>query len=72
MATVLSLYIGGDISFFGPGFNSSSYLAFLYNSVGYVSGNLLVAVAFTLVSILIYFFINLPTFIKRKGVKEND
>lgn len=72
MATVLSLYIDGDISFFGPGFNSSSYLAFLYNSVGYVSGNLLVAIAFTLVSILIYFFINLPTFIKRKGVKEND
>lgn len=37
-ATVLSIFLGSNISIFGP---TSSYLGFLYNNFGYVVGNLL-------------------------------
>lgn len=37
--TVLSLFIGGDISYFGP---ECDYLGFIYDAFGYVVGNLFV------------------------------
>lgn len=55
-STVISLFIGGDISFFGP---NSGYLGFLYNAVGYVPGNLLLILIIYLVSLIIYGFIYL-------------
>lgn len=42
-STVLSLFIGGDISYFGP---NSSYLGFLYDTFGYVVGNIILCMLF--------------------------
>ena len=55
-STVISLFIGGDISFFGP---HSGFLGFLYNAVGYVPGNLLLILVIYLVAVLIYGLIHL-------------
>lgn len=71
MATALSVFIGGDISFFGPGFNSSPVLGFLYNKIGYAVGNLLLSVVLSLLCVVVYFFINLPIIIKSRRVLEN-
>ena len=39
IATAISLYIGNDISIFGP---NSGFLGFLYDAVGYVPGQLVI------------------------------
>lgn len=50
-STVLSLFLGGDISYFGP---NSSYLAFLYNMFGYAVGNILLCILFFVLCVLFY------------------
>lgn len=67
MATILTVFIKGDISFFGFGFNGSPVFGFLYNKVGYFPGNLLIIILMTFVSFLLYGLIA----ICQKGGKKN-
>lgn len=50
-STVLSLFIGGDISYFGP---NSSYLAIIYDNFGYVVGNCFVVILFFILCVAVY------------------
>lgn len=50
-STVLSLFLGGDISYFGP---NSSYLSFLYDMFGYAVGNILLCILFFVLCIAFY------------------
>lgn len=64
-AAILSVFIGQDISIFGP---ASSYLGFIFNTFGYFVGVLILQILFYLVSIGIFSLINL--FIKPKNEEE--
>lgn len=70
-AVVLSLFIGGEISIFGP---KSGNLAFIYNSFGYATGNLLLLFVIYFVTFGFYSLANLITrqFIKRKTTLEEE
>ena len=63
-ASVLSLYIGEDISLFGP---NSSYLAFIFKPFGYFLGMLVLQVMFYLACLGIFSLISVFTKIKKKG-----
>ena len=67
-ATVLSIFLGGNISIFGPG---SSYLGFLYKNFGYAVGNLLLVAVVMLLCFVVYGIIHLCSKKKNKlQVKE--
>lgn len=77
MATVISLFIKGDISFFGPGFNgaeliNSATLGIIYKQVGYVPGNLLLGIVMTLLSFAIYGSVDLGRHLKDKAKKKGE
>ena len=55
-STVMSLFLGGDISYFGP---KSSYLGFLYKMFGYIVGNLLLCLVFFGLCIGVYALLSL-------------
>ena len=59
MATILTVFIQGDISFFGYGFNGSPVFGFLYNMVGYFPGNLIVILLMWILSFVFYGIIHL-------------
>jgi len=61
----LSLFIGADISLFGPG---SSYLSVIYNPFGYVPGNLILMIVLFILGFIIYGIIYLCT--RKKKVEE--
>ncbi len=63
-AAILSVFIGEDISVFGP---KSSYLGFIFNTFGYFVGVLILQIAFYLVCIGIFALID---FFIRKNRKE--
>lgn len=69
MATILTVFIQGDISFFGYGFNGSPVFGFLYNKIGYFPGNLLLIILMGILSFAIYGLISL--FSKIKGGKKH-
>lgn len=64
-AAVLSLFIGEDISLFGP---NSSYLGFIFNTFGYFAGVLILHILFYLVCLGIFSLIGV--FVKEKQIKE--
>ena len=66
-ATVLSIFLKGNISIFGP---SSSYLGFLYNYFGYAVGNLLLVVVIMLLCFAVYGVIHLCSRKKTKPQVE--
>lgn len=63
LATILSLFIGGEISNFGP---NSSELGFFYDFVGYATGNLIIIF---LVFIMAYLIFKVGDIIK-KAIKK--
>lgn len=65
-ATFLSLFVGGDISIFGP---SGSYLQFLYTNFGYAVGNLLMCVVVFFACLSVYGVVHLVT---KKRVKAEE
>lgn len=69
MATILTIFIQGDISFFGYGFNGSPVFGFLYNKVGYFPGNLVLIILIGLLTFTTYGIIAL--FSKLKGGKKH-
>ena len=66
-ATVLSIFLKGNICIFGP---SSSYLGFLYNYFGYAVGNLLLVVVIMLLCFAVYGVIHLCSRKKTKPQVE--
>ncbi|MBR3891229.1 MAG: hypothetical protein IKJ30_04065 [Bacilli bacterium] len=64
-AAILSLYIGEDISLFGP---SSSYLGFIFNTFGYFTGIFILHILFYLVCYGIFNLIGL--FVKEEKIEE--
>lgn len=64
-AAALSVFIGEDISVFGP---ASSYLGFIFNTFGYFVGILILQILFYLVCLGIFSLISL--FIKPKKIEE--
>lgn len=64
-STVLSIFIGANISYFGP-FNNS-FLGFIYNMFGYVVGNIVLCVAVMLLCFITYGIISLCAK-KQRGV----
>ena len=66
-ATVLSMFLGGNISIFGP---SSSYLGFLYNYFGYTVGNILLIAVVMLVCFIVYGLVHLCS--KKKDKKQTE
>lgn len=54
--TILSLLIGGNLSYFGP---DSSVMAFVYQTFGYAVGNLLFSFLTMIVSLICFYLINL-------------
>ncbi len=68
-STVLSLFIGGDISYFGP---NSSYLGIIYNNFGYAVGNLLVIMLFFVLCFAVYGIIGLCQRKKKKVVTNES
>ena len=71
MATLLTVFIQGDISFFGYGFNGSPVFNFLYQKVGYFPGNLCVMLLMWIVTFLIYGLIQICSNIKHKHNDKN-
>lgn len=63
LCTILSLFIGGNLSYFGP---TSAPVQFLYQAVGYAVGNVLLCIAAMLLSFLSFAFINLCIFLNKK------
>lgn len=57
-STVLSLFIGADISYFGP---KSSYLSILYKPFGYAVGNLILCFVIMLLCFVVYGIIHLAS-----------
>ncbi len=72
MATVITLFIKGDISFFGYGFNGSPVFNFLYKSIGYVPGNLCIILLMWILTFLTYGLIALCSKKKNKVVKNEE
>ncbi|MGM9859049.1 MAG: hypothetical protein ACI311_07400 [Bacilli bacterium] len=70
MATILTVFIHGDISFFGYGFNGSPVFSFLYNKIGYFPGNFVVIILMWIVSFMIYGIIHLCTKHSKQELKE--
>lgn len=66
-ATILSIFLGSNISIFGP---NSSYLGFLYSNFGYVLGNILLCIAVTLLCFIVYGIIHLCTRKRSNQQKE--
>ena len=71
MATLLTVFIQGDISFFGYGFNGSPVFNFLYQKVGYFPGNLCVMLLMWIVTFLVYGLIQICSNIKHKHKNKN-
>ena len=71
MATLLTVFIQGDISFFGYGFNGSPVFNFLYQKVGYFPGNLCVMLLMRIVTFLVYGLIQICSNIKHKNNNKN-
>lgn len=69
LSTVLSLFIGGDISYFGP---NSSYLGFIYNNFGYVVGNCFVVILFFVLCVAVYGIIALCQRKKKKADSQTE
>ena len=62
--TILSIFIGGEISNFGP---ESTELYWFYDIVGYANGNLILCIIASILSLLVYFSVN--SLIKKKQVE---
>lgn len=67
-AVVLSLFIGGDISIFGP---KKSFIKFFYDKVGYAIGNIILIILIFLFCFLLYWIIELCSRKKSNKLKEN-
>lgn len=67
MATLLTVFIKGDISFFGYGFNGSPVFNFLYQKIGYFPGNLCVILLMWIVTFIVYGLIHLFSNINKKN-----
>lgn len=67
-AMILSMLLKTDISYFG--FNSI-YFSFLYNSFGYVIGNLILIIIIFILYFIVYFIINMINSSKQKGANNN-
>ena len=68
-ATILSIFVGSNISIFGP---ASSYLGFLYNMFGYVVGNILLCVVVFVVCFTFYGIIHLCQKAKKNPVAKEE
>lgn len=69
-AAALSLFIGGEVSLFGP---KSSFLGFLYNAFGFAPAILLLIIVVFLVSLLIYLLaLAIGKHTNRHSLKENN
>ena len=56
LCTVLSLFVGDNISYFGP---TSAPVQIVYNNFGYAVGNLLLCILAWLISFIVFMLINL-------------
>lgn len=63
LCTILSLFIGGNLSYFGP---TSAPVQFLYQAVGYAVGNIILSIVAMLLSFLSFALINLCIFLNKK------
>lgn len=63
LCTVLSLFIGGNLSYFGP---TSAPVQFLYQALGYGVGNIVLSIVAMLLSFLSFALINLCIFLNKK------
>lgn len=62
--TVMSLFLGGDISYFGP---NSKPMSLVYDTFGYVVGNVLLCIVVYLVGLTVYGGVR---FVKEKLLKK--
>ncbi|MGM9859047.1 MAG: hypothetical protein ACI311_07390 [Bacilli bacterium] len=65
--TIMSIFIGGEMSNFGP---ESVELYWFYDKVGYATGNLILCILATIVSLLCYLIANLIINTRNKNIKE--
>lgn len=63
LCTILSLFIGGNLSYFGP---TSAPVQFLYQALGYGVGNIVLSIVAMLLSFLSFALINLCIFLNKK------
>lgn len=63
LCIILSLFIGGNLSYFGP---TNAPVQFLYQAVGYAVGNVLLCIAAMLLSLAAFAFINLCISLHKK------
>lgn len=67
-STVLSLFLGGDISYFGP---KSAFIKPIYNMFGYAVGNVLIAILFFVLCTGVYGIIALCQRKKNKSTEKS-